>query len=225
MLKIFGSEAPSLSDAKLDKIEKYIDACFLHIDDRPYIKSHPFFRGSRQQFEEIIEILSVNPPTFTRETDSFTDVCKNVFYFYRAFGKERILLLKDVLSNESDIIEPMMNCFYQWFTNSTVNSNQKNIRLSMKQLCGYAGFFLETFGGRSYLLRRSAKIRTLIAYYCILIINKADQEGHNPYGLDIRPHIALVSENMIHQDGLYHKDNYLSELSDLRKKYRIYTSK
>ena len=225
LLKIFGSETPSPGNADIQEIDQYITDFFAHVDGQSYMKSYGFVSDSRQQFEEIIAKLSASPPTVTRETDSFKDVCKNVFYFYRILGKERILFLKDVLANESDIIEPMMTCFYRWLTRIPPNSNQKGLQVSVEQLCGFAGFFLETFGGRSYLFRRSAKVRTLISYYCILAVSKADREGYNPYGLDIRPHIELVFENITQQRGLDNKDLYLGELSGLRQKYNRYSSR
>ena len=64
-----------------------------------------------------------------------------------------------------------------------------------------------------------------MSYYCILIISEADREGYNPYGLDIRPHIELVSESIVQQSGLDNKDHYLDELVELKKTYHIYTSK
>ena len=63
---------------------------------------------------------------------------------------------------------------------------------SLETLYEYAGFFLNTLGGRNYLMRRNAQLRILTSYYCLLILDKANDETLNRYGIDIRPHIKLV---------------------------------
>jgi hypothetical protein len=85
----------------------------------------------------------------------------------------------------------------------------------------YACFFLETLGGRSYVLRRDSNLRILTLYYCVLIIDQSNIDGANLNGIDIRPHLKLISEDMTHQKGLDYKNHYLIKLEMLRKKYRL----
>jgi hypothetical protein len=148
-------------------------------------------------------------------------VLKNVFYFYRVLGKQRVSLIKDILENESDIIEPLMRTFYQWFAAKNKNPKLTSARPSIEQLYVYACFLLETLGGRNYLFRRNPKIRILTSYYCVLIIDQANIDGVNSNGVDIRPHIKLVLEDMTLQVDLNYKNQYFMILEKLRKKYNF----
>jgi len=221
VLKIFETKEPEYQNLSLEEIDRRINSFFSYLDEQQYVKSCKFLSGSKQQFEKIFKILTANPPSVPRETDSIDRLLTNVFYFYRLLGKERIGLVKDILKNESDIIEPLMHTFYLLFTTGNEYFVLKSARSSIEQLYVYACFFLETFGGRSYLLRRDSKIRILTSYYCVLIIDQANIHGVNSNGLDIRPQIKLVLDDITHQIGLNYKNHYFIKLETLSKKYRL----
>ncbi len=221
VIKIFGTEGPVSQNLSLEEIERRINSFYSYLDQQQYVKSYRFFNRTKEQFQQIFKMLAGKPPIFPRETDSINDVLKNVFYFYRVLGKERITLIKDVLENESDIIEPLMDSFYFWFTSSNEYSKLELTRPSIEQLYIYACFFLETLGGRSYVFRRDSKVRILTLYYCVLIIDQANIDVVNSNGIDIRPHLKLISEDMTHQKGLNYKNQYFMKLEMLRKKYRL----
>lgn len=220
-IKIFGTEESASQNLGLEEIERRINSFFSYLDQKQYVKSSKVFDGAKQQFKQIFEILVANSPIVTRETDSINDVLKNVFYFYRVLGKERITLIKDILEKESDTIEPLMHTFYLWFTAENENSKPVSERPSLEQLYVYACFFLETLGGRNYLFRRDSKVRILTSYYCVLIIDQANIDGVNSNGIDIRPHIKLVLEEITQQIGLNYKNQYIMELEKLTKKYKL----
>jgi hypothetical protein len=221
VIKIFRTEEPVTQNLDLDEIERRINSFYLYLDQQQYVKSYKFFNGAKEQFQQIFKMLAGKPPIVTRETDSINDVLKNAFYFYRVLGKERISLIKDILENESDIIEPLMHTFYFWFTSRNEYSKPELTRPSLGQLYINACFFLETLGGRSYVLRRDSKVRILTLYYCLSIIEEANTDGVNSNGIDIRPHLKLISEDMVHQKNLKYKNHYLIKLEMLRKKYRL----
>jgi len=221
VIKIFGTEEPVSQNSGLEEIERRINSFYSYLDQQQYPKSYKFFNGAKEQFQQIFKMLTETSPIFPRETDSLNDVLKNAFYFYRVLGKERISLIKDILENESDIIECLMNTFYFWFTLTDKYSEQELIRPSFEHLYLYACFFLETFGGRSYLLRRDSKVRILTLYYCVSIIDQANIDGVNSNGIDIRPYLKLISEDMAHHKGLNYKNLYLIKLEMLRKKYSL----
>ena len=221
VIKIFGTEEPVSQNLSLEEIERRVNSFYSYLDQQQYVKSYKFFNGTKEQFQQIFKMLAKKPPIVTRETDSINDVLNNVFYFYRVLGKERITLVKDILENESDIIEPLMHTFYFWFTSSDEKSILELTRPSIEQLYLYACFFLETLGGRSYVLRRDSKVRILTLYYCVLIIDQANIEGVNSNGIDIRPPLRLISEDITHQKSLNYKNQYFIKLEMLRKKYRL----
>ena len=219
--KIFETKEPAYQNVSVERIERQINLFFSYLDEQQYVKSYKFFSSSKEQFQQISEILVTNPPMVPRETDSLDKVLKNVFYFYRVLGKERVNLVKDILENESDIIELLMHTFYQWFATKNKNSKLTSAPPSIEQLYVYACFLLETLGGRNYLFRRNPKIRILTSYYCVLIIDQANIDGVNSNGVDIRPHIKLVLEDMSLQVDFYYKNQYLMLLDKLKKKYKL----
>ena len=221
VIKIFGTEEPVSQNLSLKESERRINAFFSYLDRQQYVKSYKFFNRTKKQFQQIFNMLAKRPPIVTRETDSINDVLDNVFYFYRVLGKERITLIKDILENESDIIEPLLHTFYYWFTSSDKHSKLELTRPSIEQLYRYACFFLETLGGRSYVFRRDSKVRILTLYYCVLIIDQSNINGVNSIGIDIRPHLKFILKDVAYQKGSNYKNHYLIKLEMLKKKYRL----
>ena len=222
IIKIFGTEEPLSQNLSPKEIESRINSFFSYLDQQQYITPNKYFPGTKEQFEQIVKILARQPPVVPRETDSISDVLKNVFYFYRVLGKERITLIKDILENESDIIEPLMNTFYSWSSSIDEHAKSELIQPSIKQLYVYACFFLETLGGRSYLFRRDSKVRFLALYYCVLTIDQSNIDGINSNGIDIRPYLKVILEDITYQKGLNYKNQYFIKLEILRKKYRLH---
>ena len=219
--QIFGAKETARQNLSVKEINRQINSFFAYLDQQEYIKEYKFAQDSKNQFNQIIEILTQNSPVLIRETDSIYDVLKNYFYFYRLLGKKRLNFIKEILRNESDFIEPLMYTFYLWFNANNENSDPDFVRPSFEQMYIYANFFLETIGGRNYLFRRDPKARKLASYYCVLIIDQANMEGLNSNGTDIRPHLELTIKDLANQIDLSFKNQYLWELENLRKKYKL----
>ena len=221
IMKIFGAQKPTHQNLSVEEINKQINSFFAYLDQQNYIKRYNLAQGSQNQFNQIIEILIHNSPVLVRETDSIHDVLKNYFYFYRLLGKDRINYIMDILANESGIIEPLMYVFYKWFKTRNDESDPNLTRPSLENAYIYANFLLETIGGRNYLFRRNPKVRKLASYYCILIIDQANMQGLNSNGIDIRPHLKLTYNDLADQIDLAFKNQYLWQLENLRKKYKL----
>jgi hypothetical protein len=86
----------------------------------------------------------------------------------------------------------------------------------------YAGYVLNTLGGRSYLLRRSPKVRALITYYSVLALDRANDNELNSKGIDIRPYIKSSLMEVKNQIGLIYQKEYITKLSELNLKYNPY---
>ncbi|MBW1799420.1 MAG: hypothetical protein JRJ85_01690, partial [Deltaproteobacteria bacterium] len=95
----------------------------------------------------------------------------------------------------------------------------EGIRRSLDVAYQYAGFLLNTIGGRSYLFRRSVEIRLLMSYYCLLIIHEADKKGKNNYGIDIFPLIVSVAKEISLYPDFHFQDEYLQHLSRISDYY------
>jgi hypothetical protein len=204
-----------------EEIESRITAFFSHLDAQEYVAAYQLEGGTYQQFQLTIKELTSHLPLVVGETESLYTLYKNMSHFFRVLGIKRINLTKDILVNESDSIESIMENFFLWYTINVHASEKGMNRPSLKMLYQYSGYFLNTLSGRSYLLRRHAKVRILTTYYCILLLDKANDSLFNEHGIDIRPHIELLLSDISNQTGLINKEQYLLELEKLDKKYQL----
>jgi hypothetical protein len=218
--EVFGPAAtvPALPEKAGDaeSTDRQILAFFSYLDGRDYVKAYALDSGTYAQYTAAVDELSINLPKVAGETDSLYATLKNVSHFFRVLGKKRTELAAEILKREQEILEPAMRVFYQWFTGPAGTLKGKP---SLPVLYEYSSFFLNTLGGRSYLMRRDSKVRLLTTYYCIKILDRANDNGMNPNGIDIRPLIASTTNDIHSQKGLIYQKSYLAELSRLASKY------
>jgi hypothetical protein len=110
-----------------------------------------------------------------------------------------------------------MACFYQWSLVDDL-SKPEYPHFSLKDSYSYAGFFLNTLGGQSYLFRRKTKTRLLTKYYCVLILDRANDEDLNQFGIDIKYPLNTLIDEMETNQELKNND-YLAQLDKLQAKY------
>ena len=221
--EVFGSDAAIVKEEEplgFEEIEQQIKAFFTYLDEQDYVQAYQFKGGTYQQFQLVLQKLSANPPSITEETTSLYNLYRNMAHFFRVMGKKRVNLTRDVLQNEGEILESAMQTFYLWATDETAD-REKTGQPTLKTLYTYSAFFLNTLAGKSYLLRRNSKIRLLTTYYSVLILDRANDEQLNPAGIDIRPHIEFLLNDLQSQIGLIHQKQYLSQLIQLADKYKL----
>ena len=220
MVNAFGADKPmapitaEVVDCK--QITAQVAAFFQYLDSKAYLIWPGINMRSEELFEQIAKKLSAKPPVNVGEMEDIYSLVRNVTHFYRVLGRDRIELIKEILKSESPVLEPAMAVLFAWTTACNKDSEQP----TLKTLYRYAHFFLNTLGGRSYLLRRDAKLRMLVNYYSLLIIDLANEAKLNAYGLDIRPHLDYVFYDISNQKGLMYRQRYLSRLSALQSKYQ-----
>jgi len=194
---------------------------FEHLDSQNYIREYGMKGSTHDHMNGIIKKLIANPPVVVRETDDLFAILNNMAHFFRVLGPKDILLIKDVLINERELIEPTMALFYKWseIEPDCLNKNL-NIKLPLAGLYEYAGYFINTLGGQSYLFRRALHLRLLIRYYSVLIIDRANSVDANRYGIDIRYTLdALIAEFQTNGD-LENRQDYLENLVRLQDSYQ-----
>jgi hypothetical protein len=221
--EVFGSESVFVKEEQplgFEEIEQQIKAFFSYLDEQDYVQAYELKGGTYQQFQLVLKKLSAQPPSITEETASLYNLYRNMAHFFRVLGKKRVNLTRDVLQNEGEILESAMQTFYLWTTDETGDKAITG-QPTLKTLYSYSAFFLNTLAGRSYLLRRDSKIRILTTYYSVLILDKANDEQLNPGGIDIRPHIEFLLNDLQSQIGLLHQKQYLTELIQLADKYKL----
>jgi len=221
--EVFGPQPSAIREEKtvtFEDLQQEIKAFFAYLDEQDYVKEYKMQGGTYDEFQQAVKKLSANPPNTTSETASLYNLYRNMAHFYRVLGKKRVNLIKDILQNEGEIIESVMQTFYLWATYKT-DDKAASGQPSLKSMYEYSAFFLNTLAGRSYLLRRDSKIRILTGYYSVLILDRANEEQLNSGGLDIRPHIKSLLNDLQTQTGLIHQKEYISELEKLSDKYKL----
>ncbi len=224
LFEVFGEGAAIISLAKKgvssEELVRRITAFFTYLDKRKYIESYKLEEGTYNLFQMTVNQLSEKLPMVTGEMKDLPSLMLNMAHFYRILGRKRIQLLKDVVRNESEIIEPVMAAFFTCFASGDCCEERAKGCPSLDVLYEYAGFFLSTIAGRSYLLRRDSKVRILTSYYCVLIVDKANDATLNRNGIDIRPHIDFLFYDIVNQRSLINRKQYLEKLVGLKEKYR-----
>ena len=221
--EVFGPESPVIIEEKalsFEEIEQQIKAFFTYLDEQDYVQAYELKGGTYQQFQLVLKKMAANLPNVTEETASLYNLYRNMAHFFRILGKKRVNLIRDILQNEGEILESALQTFYQWATYEPGEPAMTG-QPTLKSMYAYSGFFLNTLAGRSYLLRRDSKIRILTTYYSVLILDKANDEQLNPAGIDIRPHIELLRNDLQAQIGMIQQKQYLSQLEQLADKYKI----
>lgn len=223
LTEVFGEEVatviPEAEELSGEDIKQNITAFFNHLDKQSYVQSYEIKEGSYELFKQILTQLSETTPKVTGEMVELPTLISNIAYFYRVLGKKRVDLIREILKNESDITESVLTTFYQWATSCDSYDEMAKECPSLETLYEYAGFFLNTLAGRSYLMRRNSQLRILASYYCLLILDKANDDTLNRYGIDIRPQIELLMSEINNTKSLIYKKQYLGKLATLEAKY------
>ena len=197
-----------------------IDAFFARLDKEDYIIDLKLEGGSKVYFTTIINIMRANKPNITRETDNLLAILQNAAHFYRVLGEKNIFILKKIMALEKGHYEPVMADFFNLILHrEECQSINYPIQLPMEDMYSYSTFFLNTLGGQAYLFRREPAFRTLVKYYCVLVMDLANMKNANPLGIDIRYPISSLTEELTSTTGLEDKDKYLDNLLQLQEKY------
>lgn len=218
-----GPEPVSPEERKADEcriLAEQIHDFFTHIDSEDYIKPFALQEPSQSYFIALARKLLANPPVVSRESDDLYTILRNMAHFFRIIGKENIVLIKTILDRERDKIEDVAAQFYQWTTMDSCNDDLLQFSPSLGDMYEYAGFFLNTMGGRSYLFRRDSRSRLLVNYYSVLLIERANQRGINRHGIDIIQAIPQLIQEIDASNQLIYKENYIDNLYTLLEKYQ-----
>ena len=197
-----------------------INAFYTHLDQQPYMQDYNLKESSKMHFSKLLQKLIDNPPVLIGETNDLFTLLQNTAHFFRTIGKDNINMLKMILEKENDSFEMILKTFYQLTYEPKYLVREYSLTLHPQTLTDYAGFFLNTIGGRLYLFRRDSTSRLIVTYYAVISIDRANREGNGGHGIDLRPSIRSLVEEM--ENGgkrLQLKDEYLNTLYDLQEKY------
>jgi hypothetical protein len=199
--------------------EKELMEFLAYLDKKDYIRKLGIEEDMHTHFRKMIHRLSSNPPTPAGEGLKIDTIIKNIYHFYRALGLQELRLIRLILENEADTLEMNLAALYPWLMSADRCSQKDGLPPSLDTIYRYAGFLVNSIGGRAYLFRRETRLRLLVNYYCILIIHEADKRKMNSFGVDITPFLEPLAEEIENYQFLYYRKKYAGKLIDLKNYY------
>lgn len=204
-----------------EEISTPIVTFYDHLDRQTYIQNSKLESQSGVYFTSLIQKLLDNPPVVTRETDDLFTILQNTAHFFRIIGKKNIMVIKGILHNEKAHFENIVAKYFDLVHQPKCSMKDLVLKPTDQALYDYAGFFLNTMGGRLYLFRRDSQSRMVIIYYSLLIVDQANINGKNRHGIQISHAIdSLIDEIESVGQGLKMREQYLDKLYDLQEKYQ-----
>ena len=188
-----------------------------YLDSRAYVREYDVFEGTYGRGLDMIAHLVEKRPRVSGETQNMAALTANLFHLYRVIGGKNIQLIKEVFIHERNRTEKTMDLIYRWLIMDMTEPNARTA-ISLEAFYDYGAFFLSTLAGKSYLARRDSKLRILVTYYSILIVYKAETEHRNCYGIDIRPHVKKLEDDILSYKNLEQGEGYLKKLEEIGRK-------
>jgi hypothetical protein len=199
---------------------KDLNEYFRFLDQKEYVLKLDPTPDTRNRFRKILQLLSSNPPISVNETNTSQDLLKNISYFFRMLDAQDMKMIQSIIENERQTLEADMRLLYQCLVVDPNCPDMNDLRPSDVVVYQFAGFFINTIGGRAYLFRREPKLRLLISYFSTLIIHEADKAGKNTYGIDILPFTRQLKDEMSRYGDLQYQLEYLSHLNQVEDYYK-----
>lgn len=222
--QVFGPTCPLVKGAsprsmKCEELEDSLRAFCRYLDAGETFRSQKTYRDSWALFTSILESLERRPPVMSAESYRPSVIVENSFYFFRLLGKEKIDIVREVIKFESDLAEPLMGIMYYWLMTGRNCDKLPSPTATLKVMYQYAGFFLNTLGGHSYLYRQDSRIRLLTIYYSILVVHEANMRELNEVGLDLRFFLPHIFQEIQSRNDLLYAEDYLQTLTNLQLQY------
>jgi hypothetical protein len=202
------------------QVRENIMGFFRYLDQKKYVQNPGSKTDTYTRFKIILNRLAARPPVPAGEGMSPNIIIQNIYHFYRVLDRKDLRLIRQIMSKDKETLEINLEMFFRWFGLRNRCPDPDGVRPSLEMLYKYAGFLINTTGGRACLFRRSSDIRLLISYYCLLIINEADKKGRNSDGIDILPYIEPLREEILLHSHFHFQSEYINKLDILKMYYQ-----
>jgi hypothetical protein len=202
---------------KAESVQDRVINFFRYLDSKGYAARRGVDGSSREIFARVLQKLEDTRPLVSGENQNLFALMRNITFFYRILGKDTLLAINDIIESEAAIMEPVMALFYEW-----LNPWQPQVSgpaIAREMMYDYAGFFLQSMGGRSYMFRRESGIRMLTLYYSLLVLDQANRDGLNVEGIDIGPPIKALIREIRYSRRLSERQQYLTKLREIQARY------
>jgi hypothetical protein len=204
---------------KCVELEQSLRAFCKYLDAGETFRSQKTYRDSWALFTDILATLERKTPTISAETYRPSIILENSYFFFRLLRREKMGIVREVLKYQADLAEPLMGILYHWLMSGRTCDKVPSSAFNLDIMYRYAGFFLNTLGGHSYLYRRDSRISLLTIYYSILVVHEANSQGFNEVGLDLRFFLPLIFGEIQSRNDLLYAEDYLQTLTDLQLQY------
>ena len=158
--EIFGEKSDYYSfgdDSGCNDLALQVRTFLKYMEQQDYMGSYKGNGGSQKLIADVTKRLTQSTPMLSGEMEDLIRLIQNVTHLYRHLGKERVNILKNLLKDESDIIETVMAIFYAYMTSGD-RCPDKIIQLpSLDIRYRYAGYFLNTLGGQKLPFKKRFK--------------------------------------------------------------------
>ncbi len=172
--------------------------------------------GACTLMERVVAELAAAPPDLSSELRSYEAMLGNVFHLFRALGRERLRVLRQLLGEEQDLAEPLAMALYRWAISRESCSETAPGRIRAPAMYAYAGFLFNTMGGQAYLRRRTPKTEALACFYALQVLQHAIVGGYNPQGFDPRTEIPRCRA-LVETQPLVFSDRYVALLDEISR--------
>lgn len=204
------SQSPEVTSDLQEKRD--IPEFFIDLESRNYIQKLLPNEDPYLWFKGILKRLSLNPPVPAGESNDPGIILENITYFFRILTRKDIQLIKSIVFEEQEGLEMELHMFHRWLADGAGPPDLASLRPSKEIQYRFAGFFLNTIGGRAYLFRRTPRVRLLVTYYSILILYQRDKAKQNVFGIDVLPFLRQLKKELIHYTHLVYQENYMEQL-------------
>ncbi|NVL92682.1 MAG: hypothetical protein HWN71_06540 [Desulfobacterales bacterium] len=210
---------PMTAEDECERLERELREFFSYLDTRDYVRELGIEGDTFTRFKEIVHVLSVHPPVPAGEGINYDRIIENIYHFYRVLSLKDLKLIRLIAEHEADAMEINLALFSRWLMSGDRCGQEEGLPPSWDTIYRYAGFMVNSIGGRAYLFRRETRLRLLLNYYCLLIVHEADKRKMNSFGIDIKPFLQPLAEEIENNQLLYFRREYAGKLIDVRNYY------
>jgi hypothetical protein len=220
---VLGEQAPESQTMRVEdeceRLGRELKEFFAYLDTKDYVRELGIGEDSYSRFKKILHVLSLQPPLPAGEGINYDKIIENIYHFYRVLSLKDLRLIRLVAKHEAQSMEINLALFYRWLMSGDQCSGEQGRPPSWDTIYRYAGFLVNSIGGRAYLFRRDTRLRLLFTYYCLLIIHEADKRKMNSFGIDIKPFLEPLAEEIENYQLLYFRREYAGTLIEIKNYY------
>jgi len=210
---------PMTREDECQRINEDLKEFFAYLEKKDYVRELKLGEDVFTCFSTLISSLSSHPPVPAGEGLNYDIMIQNIYHLYRVLGLQNLKLIKTIVEHEADAMEVNLALFYRWLMSGDTCGMREGLPPPLDITYRYAGYLINSIGGRACLFRRENRLRLLLTYYSILVIHEADKRKLNSFGIDITPYLEPLADEIENCRLFYFRKEYAGRLIDLKSYY------